>query len=118
MAERLNAERDAGKDRDTGEYRHVPDPPDSGSLKVAPSGSALLESRERWQRVLPGPVPAPGPVPDPADEAGEDAEQPGPRRAVADPRANLVESVRTGLDLAGRAGQGPPQRLFKAVVLR
>lgn len=37
VAERLNAERDAGKDRDTGEYRHVPEPPDSGSLKVAPS---------------------------------------------------------------------------------
>jgi hypothetical protein len=56
-------------------------------------------------------------VPDPIDEADEDAEQPGPRRAVADPRANLVESVGTGLELTGRVGQGPPQRLFKAVVL-
>jgi hypothetical protein len=56
-------------------------------------------------------------VPDPVDEADEDAEQPRPRRAVADPRANLVESVGTGLDLAGRAGQGPPQFLFQTVVL-
>jgi hypothetical protein len=56
-------------------------------------------------------------VPDPVDEAGEDAEQPGPRRAVADPRANLVESVSAGLDLTGSVGQGPPQRLFKVVIL-
>ena len=56
-------------------------------------------------------------MPDPADEAGEDAEQPGPRWAVADPRANLVESVATWLDFAGRVGQGPPQRLFQAAVL-
>jgi hypothetical protein len=55
-------------------------------------------------------------VPDPIDEAGEDAEQPGPRWAVADPRANLVESVGSGFKLTGRVGQGPPQRLFKAVV--
>jgi hypothetical protein len=56
-------------------------------------------------------------VPDPLDEAHEDAEQPGPRWAVADPPADLVESVRTGLDLAGRVGQGPPQHVFKAIVL-
>jgi hypothetical protein len=57
-------------------------------------------------------------VPDPVDEAGEDAEQHGPRWAVADPRANLVESVGTGLDLTGRVGQGSPQRVFKTVVPR
>jgi hypothetical protein len=34
-----------------------------------------------------------------------------------DPRVDLVEPVTTGLDLAGRFGQGPPKRLFKAVVL-
>jgi hypothetical protein len=51
-------------------------------------------------------------VPNPVDEAGEDAEQPGPRRAVADPRADLVESASSGLDFTGRLGQGPPQRLF------
>jgi hypothetical protein len=56
-------------------------------------------------------------VPDPVDEAGEDAEQPGPRRTVADARANLLEPVAAGLDLAGRVGQGPAQRLFQAVVL-
>lgn len=56
-------------------------------------------------------------MPDPIEKAEEDAEQPGPRRAVADPRANLVESVGTGLELTGYVGQGPPQRLFKTVVL-
>jgi hypothetical protein len=57
-------------------------------------------------------------VPDPVDEAGEDAEQPGPWKAVADPRADLVESVGAGLDFTGRVGQGSPQRLFKTVVPR
>jgi hypothetical protein len=57
-------------------------------------------------------------VPDLVDEGGEDAEQPGPRRAVADPRANLVESAGAGLDFTGRVGQGSPQRLFKTVVPR
>lgn len=37
MAERLHAERDAGHDRDPGEYRHEPEPPDSPSQKVPPS---------------------------------------------------------------------------------
>jgi hypothetical protein len=57
-------------------------------------------------------------VPDPVDKAGEDAEQPGPWKAVADPRADLVESVGAGLDFTGRVGQGSPQRLFKTVVPR
>jgi hypothetical protein len=61
-------------------------------------------------------VSSPRPVPDPFDDPEDDAEQPGPRRAVADARADLVEPVSTGLDPAGRFGQGPPQRLFKAVV--
>jgi hypothetical protein len=56
-------------------------------------------------------------VPDPIDEADEDAEQPRPRWAVADPRADLVEPVGSGIELTGRVGQGPPQRLFKTVVL-
>jgi hypothetical protein len=37
MAERLDAERDAGEDRDPGQHRHEPEPPDSPSRKVAPS---------------------------------------------------------------------------------
>jgi len=56
-------------------------------------------------------------VPDPIDEAEEDAEQPGPRRAAADPRADLVEPVGSRIEPAGRVGQGPPQRLFKTVVI-
>jgi hypothetical protein len=56
-------------------------------------------------------------VKDPIDDAEEDADQPGPRRAVADTRANLVEPVSTGLDLVGRCGQGPSQRLFQIVAL-
>jgi len=51
-------------------------------------------------------------VPNPFDEADEDAEQPGARRPVVDPRANLVEPVGIGLDFTGRPGQSPPQRLF------
>jgi hypothetical protein len=54
---------------------------------------------------------------DPIDDAEEDAEKPGPRRAVADTRANLVEPVSTGLDLVGRCGQGPSQCLFPIVAL-
>ena len=37
MAEGLNAERDAGQDRDAGEHGYKPDPPDSLSWKAAPS---------------------------------------------------------------------------------
>jgi hypothetical protein len=37
MAEGLNAERDGGQGRDAGEDGYEPDPPDSLSLKVAPS---------------------------------------------------------------------------------
>jgi hypothetical protein len=55
-------------------------------------------------------------VADPIDDAGKDAEQPGPRLAAADPRADLIESVSTRLDLAGRRGQGPSQRHFQVVV--
>jgi hypothetical protein len=56
-------------------------------------------------------------VTDPIDDAEEDADQPGPRRAVADTRANLVEPVSTGLDLVGRGRQGSSQRLFQIVAL-
>jgi hypothetical protein len=37
MAEWLDAERDAGQDRDPGEHRHEPEPPGSPFRKVAPS---------------------------------------------------------------------------------
>jgi hypothetical protein len=36
---------------------------------------------------------------------------------MADPRADFVEPVGTRLDPADRFGQGPPQRLFRGVVL-
>ena len=36
---------------------------------------------------------------------------------AVDPRLDFFQPVGTGLDLAGRLGQGPPQRLFYAVVL-
>ena len=58
------------------------------------------------QRARPGPVSAPGPVTDPIDDAGKDADQPRPRRAVADTRANLVQPVSTGLDLFSKAEGG------------
>jgi hypothetical protein len=56
-------------------------------------------------------------VPNPFDDADEDAQQPGSRRAVSDARANLVEPVIMGLDFARRPGQRPPQRLLHVVVL-
>jgi hypothetical protein len=56
-------------------------------------------------------------VPDPIEDAEGSAEQPGPRPTVADPRADLVEPVRTGLDLVGSGGQGPSQRPFQVVAL-
>ena len=56
-------------------------------------------------------------MPDPTEDADDSAEQPGPRPTAADPRADLVEPVRTGLDLVGSGGQGPSQRLFQSVVL-
>jgi hypothetical protein len=36
MAEGLNAERDAGQDRDAGQCAYEPDPPESLSSKAAP----------------------------------------------------------------------------------
>jgi hypothetical protein len=48
----------------------------------------------------------------PIDDAEEDAEQPGPRRTVVDPLADLVEPVNVRLNPVGRRGQGSPQRLF------
>jgi len=60
----------------------------------------------------------PSPVPNPVGEADESAEQPRPRPAIVDPRANLVEPVSTGLDLAGYPGQRPPQHLLYVVALR
>jgi hypothetical protein len=51
-------------------------------------------------------------VPDPTEDAEDNAEQPGPRPTVADPRADLLEPVRTGLDFVGGGRQGPSQRLL------
>jgi hypothetical protein len=71
-------------------------------------------SRPLW----PGPVPAPGPEPHPLDDTGEDGEQPGARRTLADARADVAEPLRTGLGPAYRVGQSPSQRIFKAVLGR
>jgi len=37
MAQRLDTKSDAGEDRDAGQHRHEPEPPDAPLRKVAPS---------------------------------------------------------------------------------
>src|SRR5215471_5484069 len=69
-----------------------------------------------WHGVRPDPVPAPDPVPGAADDAEQDADQPRPRRALRGPFADPRKPVISGLDLAHRGGQLPPQHSFRVSV--
>lgn len=121
IPERLDAEREAGYDRDRREDRREERrrPERSGVPPVRASAPRTRppDFREAGQPSWPGPVPAPGKIPHPPGDAEDDAEQPGARRAVADPRTDLVEPVAAWLDSGRNLGQGPPQCVFKTLVL-